>query len=136
MQSSEEISIVLGLTCVATCAVLVVQMEFGRQRARDLLAPVPFLLGYLTAISYGNYLMGGSVAFVSFVAIIGTRSLTSGYLLSGIAAGVLGYPFFGLGANLGIFALTALAPVPYAFYAVLDWWFRFVDRVREGDTIR
>lgn len=115
MESSEQIAIVLGVKCFCTFGVLAVQMEFGRQRAKDMMSPLPFLIGFIIGISYGSWLLGCSAALICLMACIGTRSFKMGYLIAGVVGGILSYPTLGLSANLGIFALTIMAPVPYAF---------------------
>jgi len=115
MDTTEQIAIILGISGACTFAIFAVQMEFGRQRSKDLLAPCFFLFGFIAGISYGRELMGGAVAIISVLAFIGTKNFKFGFILSGIVACIFGYPFLGLGANLAIFTLTALCPVPYAF---------------------
>jgi hypothetical protein len=115
IESTEQIAIILGIKCFCTLVALAVQMEFGRQRKKDMMSPLPFLIGFLIGISYGSWLLGCSAALICLMACIGTRSFKMGYLIAGVVGGILSYPTLGLSANLGIFALTIMAPVPYAF---------------------
>lgn len=114
--TAEQLILIVALTAVSTLAILTVQMEFGRQRKKDLLAPVAFLFGYVIGIYPGSELMGASVAVIGLLALIGSRSLTMGFIASGVIACIFGYKTLGLGMSLGVFAATAAAPVPYAFF--------------------
>jgi hypothetical protein len=114
--TTEQLLLIVSLSALTSFAILSVQMEFGHQRPKDMLAPVGFLFGYITGIYPGSELMGGSVAVIGLLALIGTRSLIMGYLAAGAVALIFGYKTLGLGFSLGIFAVTAAAPVPYAFF--------------------
>lgn len=115
MEMAEQVLIVVSISTLSTLAILSVQMEFGRQRAKDLLSPAAFLFGYLIGLYPGSELMGASVAVIGLIAVMGTKNFTAGYLAAGAAALFFGYRHFGLGMSLGVFAVTAAAPVPYAF---------------------
>jgi hypothetical protein len=113
--TAEQLILIVALTALTSFVILTVQMEFGHQRSKDLLAPVAFLFGYVTGIYPGSELMGGSVAVIGVLALVGSRNLTMGYLAAGVVACIFGYKTLGLGMSLGVFAATAAAPVPYAF---------------------
>lgn len=114
-ETTEQFLVILVAIAFSSFLILAVQMEFGHQRSKDLLAPVAFIFGYITGIHPGSELMGGSVAVIGLLAFFGSRSLTMGYIASAMVACVFGYKTLGLGMSLGVFALTAGAPVPYAF---------------------
>ncbi|AKC83248.1 hypothetical protein IMCC26134_11535 [Verrucomicrobia bacterium IMCC26134] len=116
MDYTEQIVTILGIQCIATFVILVVQMEFGRQRSRKLLAPVAFLVGYLIGGRIGLELLGAAVAFLGLSTAITSRNIKTGLCATSAAAIGLGWIFLGATANLGIFAVTALAPIPYAFF--------------------
>ena len=115
METTEDLLLIVASSAATTLVILVVQMEFGRQRAKDLLAPAIFLFGYISGLYPGSELMGASVAFIGLIAILGTKSFTAGHFAAAATALIFGYKTLGLGVSLGLFALTAAAPVPYAF---------------------
>ena len=96
-------------------AVLMIQMEAGRQEAGKLLAPVPFLLGFTTGLYLDFGVVGGAVAFLAVATMLGTHSFVWGYLVAGVAAAAIGLVFFGPSPSLALFVVTACAPVLYAF---------------------
>lgn len=114
--TAEQLIVIVALTALSSLAIITVQMEFGHQRSKDLLAPVAFLFGYVIGLYPGSELMGGSVAVIGLLALIGSRSLTMGYIASAVVACIFGYKTLGLGMSLGVFAVIASAPVPYAFF--------------------
>jgi hypothetical protein len=115
MYNSELIAIILGISGLSTLTVLIVQMEFGRNRTGCLLAPVAFLLGYNTGMLIDLELLGASIAIIGICTMVSSKNFTMGYCVAGAAALLIGYSFLGLSANLAIFALTSSAPVTYAF---------------------
>ncbi len=101
--------------CVFVFAVLIIQMEAGRQETGKILAPVPFLLGFTTGLYLDFGVVGGCIALLAVATMLGTQSFMWGYLVAGAAAAVIGFAFFGISPALLIFAVTACAPAPYAF---------------------
>lgn len=115
-ETTEQTLTALSATCLVTLVVLVVQMELGRQRRGDILAPVAFLLGYTIGFFPGYEITSAAVALIGLATMIAGRNFTAGYLIAGACALGFGYPAFGLGFPLAVFAVTAAAPVPYAFF--------------------
>ncbi len=107
---------ILGIQCAASFVILTVQMEFGRQRTRTLLAPAAFLLGYLIGLRLGFEFLGAAVSIIFLTTAMASRNLNASFCAASAAALGVGYIFLGLGTNLGVFALTVLAPILYAFF--------------------
>jgi hypothetical protein len=101
--------------CVIIAAVLITQMESGRQGANQIIAPVAFLFGFTTGLYLDFGIIGGAVAVIGVTTMIAAHSFTWGYLTAGAAAVLIGFSFLGLSPSLIVFAVTAGAPVPYAF---------------------
>lgn len=105
----------LVLQCLIITGILITQMESGRQGADQIIAPVGFLFGFTTGLYLDFGIIGGAVATIGLTTMIAAHSFTWGYLVSGAAATVIGFSFLGASPALIIFAVTAAAPVPYAF---------------------
>lgn len=107
--------IVPVLQCLAIAAILITQMESGRQSADQILAPVAFLFGFTTGLFLNFGIIGSAVGIIGVTTMIAAHSFTWGYLAAGAAAAVIGFSFLGASPSLIIFTVTAAAPVPYAF---------------------
>jgi len=101
--------------CLLIPAILLIQMEAGRQESGKILAPVPFLLGFTTGLYLDFGVVGGAVALLAVATMLGTHSFMWGYVVAGAAAALIGFAFLGPSPALLVFALTACAPAPYAF---------------------
>jgi hypothetical protein len=112
---SAETMVVVLLQILIIFGVLSVQMEFGRQRVGKLLAPVCFMVGFISGLYLDFAWAGVSVSVLTIVAILATQKLGAGYVVGGVAAAAVCYPFFGPSPATVVFALTASAPVLYAF---------------------
>ncbi len=116
-ETTEQSLIFLLVLCGCTFLVLASQMEFGRQRKGYLLAPIAFFAGYIPGICFGLEIMGVAVMIVGLIAIFSSRNVTAGFLVAGGAALVAGVAYLGPKSMIvGIYAVTAAAPVPYAFF--------------------
>lgn len=113
--SSAQVGLVTLLQCALIAAVLIVQMEKGRQDKNQLLAPVAFLLGFTTGIYIDFGVIGGAVALLGVTAMFATHNFTLGYAIAGAGAVLIGFPFLGPSPALVVFAATACAPALYAF---------------------
>ncbi|MEY4489049.1 MAG: hypothetical protein RIQ79_1557 [Verrucomicrobiota bacterium] len=114
--TSEQTAAILLVTCLSTLAILVVQMEFGRQRKGSLMSPATFLFGYMAAICAGVDIMGWGVAIIGLTTTIAGRNFTAGYVVAAVTSAVMGVHYLGAtNYTVGVYALIAMAPVPYAF---------------------
>ena len=107
--------LMLALQCVIIAAILIIQMESGRQGPDQIIAPVAFLFGFTAGLYLDFGIIGGAVAIIGLTTMIAAHSFTWGYLAAGGAAVVIGFSFLGPSPALIVFAVTAAAPVPYAF---------------------
>ncbi len=115
-ETSEQTLIVLLITCVVTFAIYCVQMELGRQRRGYLLAPIAFFAGYMPGICFGLEIMGVAVVIVGLTAMFASRNVTAGLFFAFGATMIAGIAYNGpRNIITGVYAVTAVAPVPYAF---------------------
>lgn len=109
---SAQSALVLVLKCLIIFGVVVMQMELGRQERGALLAPVGFLLGLATGF-YGA--VGAAICLLGVATMLATHSFMWGYVVSGVAAIIVGLLFFGPKPAFVAFVATTCAPAPYAF---------------------
>lgn len=115
-ETSEQILGVLLVTCIATLVVYVMQMEGGRQRRGHLLAPIAFFVGYVPGLCFGLEILGITVVIAGLATMVAARNVQAGFLVAAGAALVAGMAYLGpTNITSGIYAITAAAPVPYAF---------------------
>ena len=115
-ETTEQTMLVLLITCIATFLIYTVQLECGRQRKGHLLAPIAFFAGYMPGLCFGLEIMGVTVIIVGLTTMFASRSVTAGFLFAGAAAIIAGIAYMGpRNIATGIYAITAIAPVLYAF---------------------
>jgi hypothetical protein len=115
-ETTEQSLMVLLILSVLTFTIFCSQMELGRQRKGYLLAPIAFFAGYMPGLCFGLEILGLSITIVGLISILASRNVTAGFLLAGGVALIGGVAYLGPKSLLAaIYAVTALAPVPYAF---------------------